>query len=279
MSGFTKVDNSIIEEMARRKFNGTQYRILFAVWRNTYGWQRSEHDLSLGFIAEATGIERSRVKKDLNKLIECKVINVVKEASFNQTRVISFNENFNEWQIDSCIPTRPQGANPTTGDQSDYTTGGGMDHTGGGESDPQQRKIKEIYKEKDDRDLVPEALYEKLFGHLPPSILQQDFIYWINESQFQEPEAILCETIRRIAKERPRKPDKYLQKSIDILLNLKLFTLEAVKEYNAKHDQKFKKKKSPQDISTERPSHWDEPKPLTKDELSKMHLDLEELPY
>lgn len=276
MTGFTKLDNDILEEMASRKFNGTQYRILFALWRYTYGFQREHHDISLGFLSEATGIERSRVKKDLNRLIDSKVITVIQEASFNRTRVISFNKNFSEWKIDHSVSIRPQGANPTTGVQSDYTTGGEMDHTPGGESDPQERKIKEISKEKDD--MIPELLFEKVFGHLPPAILQQDFKYWIEESQFREPEAILCEMINRIAKERPRHPDKYLRKSVDTLLNLGIFTLDSVREYNSKHDKK-PKKKSVQEIPMKRPNHWEEPLPLTEEEEKELEAMEKEMPY
>src|SRR5690606_25669113 len=98
---------------------------------------------------------------------------------------------------------------------------------------------------------IPEKEYEKIFGHFPPVILQQDIKYWIEESQFKEPEAIICEMIQRIAKEHPRHPDKYLSKSINTLHNLGLFTLDAVKEHNAKFDSKIKNyKQNNNDVPT-----------------------------
>ncbi|MGM7637587.1 replication protein [Bacillus sp. Hm123] len=287
MSGFAKIDNRIIEEMAKRKFNGTQYRILFAVWRNTYGWQRETHDLSLGFIAEATGIERSRVKKDLNKLIEFKVINVVQEASFNKSRVIAFNENFDEWLIDSCVPNRPQGANSTTGDEKDYTPGGEIDPTRGGESDPQQRKIKEISKEKDD-DLLdkpnPIQEYEKHFGSFPGAMFIQTINHWIDNSQFQEPEAIICETIRRVKLQHPKNPPRYIDQTLSNLHNLELYTLAAVKEYNENYERKIKKQfsssrsKSFKEMSS-RPSGVQEPAPLTEQERQELEALKEDFPF
>lgn len=278
MSGFTKIENDILEDLAKRRFNGTQYRILLTVLRYTAGFQRDNHQMSLKFIAEATGIDKSRVKKDLNKLIEEKVIKVVQEASFNSTRIIALNENLSEWQTAYSVPIRPQGANSPTGNEMDYSTGGEMDHTTGGESDPQERKIKEISKEKDDQ-IVPERLYENFFG-FPSATLRDDFKFWMEESQFQEPGPILCEMIQRVAKEQPRQPDKYLRKSVDTLLNLRIFTLEAVKEYNSKFDQKVSnKKKSVHDLPKKRPENWVEPEPITKDEYCRMKKLEEEMPF
>lgn len=290
MSGFTKLENDILEDLMKRRFNGTQYRILLAVLRYTFGFQRNNHEMSLKFIAEATGIDRSRVKKDLNKLIEDKVIKVVQEASFNSTRIIALNETLGEWETAYSVPIRPQGANSPTGNELDYSTGGETDYTPGGESDPQERKVKEIYKENDDHDrqqnlayvssLVPEKEYEKIFGHFPPPMLQQDIKQWIEESQFKEPESIICEMIYHCAKERPRHPDKYLRKAVDTLHNLGLFTLDAVKEYNAKFDSKAKNSKNGSVPSLsemfEQPT---EHKPLTEQELKELEEMEEALPF
>jgi phage replication O-like protein O len=246
MTGFTKIDNDILEEMAKRKFNGTQYRIIFALWRNTYGWQQEARDLSLSFFSEATGIEKSRVKKDLNKLIDSKVITVVQEASFNRTRVLSFNKNSSEWLIDHSVPIRPQGANPTTGDETDSTTGGEIDHTPGGESDPQERKSKENSKEMmiDQKDKPnPFGDFEKLFGYLPSGIFMNQINDWIDHSQFQDPEAIICETIKRAKLQTPNNPPAYINSVLKKLHDLGLFTLAAVQEYNANFDRKIQSKK------------------------------------
>jgi phage replication O-like protein O len=48
-NGYTRIANEILEAMAKIKLSPTQYRILFVVWRYTYGFQRKEHKLSLTF--------------------------------------------------------------------------------------------------------------------------------------------------------------------------------------------------------------------------------------
>ena len=39
--GHIRLPNDIVENLARLKANGSQYRIIFAIWRRTLGWQKS----------------------------------------------------------------------------------------------------------------------------------------------------------------------------------------------------------------------------------------------
>ena len=100
-NGFTKIANQILEEIAKFKFNGTELRIIMIIWRYTYGFNRKSHEMSAGFISNAIGVDISRVKKVLKDLIDKKVILVVEEASFNSSRILAFNKNFEEWGVES----------------------------------------------------------------------------------------------------------------------------------------------------------------------------------
>src|SRR5690606_17041439 len=95
---YTRITNEILEEIAKRPFNGTQYAIIITVLRNTYGYQRKCHGLSLTFIADATNTNRNQVKRELDKLIDMKVIKVYSESSYTSSREIGFNKYFSEWQ-------------------------------------------------------------------------------------------------------------------------------------------------------------------------------------
>ena len=53
---FTRIANEILEHIAKAKLNGTQYAIILTIWRYTYGFQRISHEMSLGFMANLTGI-------------------------------------------------------------------------------------------------------------------------------------------------------------------------------------------------------------------------------
>ncbi|WP_078379132.1 replication protein [Sutcliffiella halmapala] len=103
-------------------------------------------------------------------------------------------------------------------------------------------KIKEIDDDKDD-DKMPQNYfieYEKAFGY-PPALLIADFTHWIDsdESQFTEPEEIIIEVIHRAKKQIPKNPAKYIAKILNDLHNLELYSLEAVKAYNKKFDEKL----------------------------------------
>ncbi|KDE46310.1 hypothetical protein DI43_15355 [Geobacillus sp. CAMR12739] len=82
--GYTKIANEILERMALTKLSPTQFRLIFVIWRYTYGFNRKDHEMSLSFLAEATGVHKQRVKQELDKLIESNIIIVTEEGTFFQ---------------------------------------------------------------------------------------------------------------------------------------------------------------------------------------------------
>ncbi|MEH7157508.1 replication protein [Neobacillus drentensis] len=96
-NGYTKVANEILEHIMKADLNGTQFRIVTAIWRYTYGFNRKEHELSLTFLSEALSTRKSHVDKELTALIDRKIISVVGVGS-RRGRLLSFNKNYDEWQ-------------------------------------------------------------------------------------------------------------------------------------------------------------------------------------
>lgn len=94
--GYTRLANEILENIMKASLNGTQFRIVMAVWRYTYGFQRKEHDLSLNFLAKAIAASRGQVDRELTALIDRNIICVVGTGG-RGSRVISFNKNHSEW--------------------------------------------------------------------------------------------------------------------------------------------------------------------------------------
>lgn len=105
--GFTAIAHELIEAVARAKFNGTQFRIILIIWRYTYGFKRTQHELAISFLAEATGIAVRQVERELAILIERNVVTVVSEASGKRSRILRFNKNYDEWK--SVDPTKKTG--------------------------------------------------------------------------------------------------------------------------------------------------------------------------
>lgn len=90
--GYTRIGNQILEDSARVKLNGTQFRIILVVWRATYGWHKDDHDISEAFLVKATGIGIRQIKRELHTLLELEILKEVKPPTFNSARVISFNK-------------------------------------------------------------------------------------------------------------------------------------------------------------------------------------------
>lgn len=160
-NGFTRIANEILEAIAKYSVNGTQARILFVIWRSTYGYRKTEYEISETFIANATGIFKRQIQRELKELIDCKVIKVIKPPSFNSTRVLAFNKNHEEW-----IATSKKTPNV----KKDVPPHVEKDASPGVELDTQKRNNKENKKKKPDfismvneytqSDNLQQALYE-----------------------------------------------------------------------------------------------------------------------
>lgn len=142
---FTPVPNEILQKAAQARLNGTQYAIMLTVWRYTYGFQRGEHELSLTFIARATGIHRLQIQREIKKLIDFKILKVVREAAFNhQSRIIALNENLEDWELNSKQLTKTLTGNKNI----NHTVNGLANRTVNGLVN-QEIKLKENIKEID----------------------------------------------------------------------------------------------------------------------------------
>jgi len=97
-NGFTGVANEIMEQILKLHLNGTQYSIVLTVWRFTYGFQRCEHELSITFIAKATGTSPRVIRRELKNLIDFNMILVTKESTKSDSRVLKFNKDYDTWK-------------------------------------------------------------------------------------------------------------------------------------------------------------------------------------
>ncbi len=145
--GYTRIANEILEAIARFPINATQFRILTVIWRYTYGFNRKSSELSQSFIAEATGLHKKQVQRELNALIKMNIIKVEKEASFSSPRVLKFNKYYQSWE----------GANQLPPSETDTHTGSELVTSPGSELVTQERQYKDIIKdiEEDEEERVP----------------------------------------------------------------------------------------------------------------------------
>ena len=242
-NGFTRVANELLEVVAYQKFNGTQSRIILTLWRYTYGFSRKEHDLSLTFISKATGIHKQQVKKEMDKLIEKKVILVTEESTYNTSRKIKFNKDYSQWK-DLQLPkelTVSENTDPTVSESTDPTVSENA-YTTVSEFAYQERNNKESIKEKERNELV--MFFQSQLGQMN-SMQMQDLVSWVDEIDFE-----LIKKAITITKENRISRNKW-NYARSILVNwsktgiTKLSDLEKIEDGNKKVveiDSKTKKK-------------------------------------
>jgi phage replication O-like protein O len=144
--GYTALANEILEAMARTKLSPTQYRLLFVVWRYTYGFQRKETGLSLTFLANATGCDKRQIQRELKDLERRKII--FQNTPKGSTRVIGFNKNYDQWLNDGEATNGETDIGETTNGEIVKATIGETTNPPIGETTNQERNIfKEKYKE------------------------------------------------------------------------------------------------------------------------------------
>ncbi|MDF2947600.1 MAG: hypothetical protein K0S51_2279 [Bacillales bacterium] len=234
--GYTKIANQLLEELAKVKLSPTQFRLIFVIFRYTYGFNRKIHDMSLNFLSKATGCNPRQIQREL-KILEKRNV-IVQEIRSGCNRKITFVKDFDRWigrngygDLDNGELTNGQSINITFGN-SDKGTIGEIDN---------QEINKEIYINIDYDKPNPFLEYENNFGKLSKK-MYQILNRWIESNSFQDPEAIICEIIRRAKSQNPSHPESYIDSILNHLSNLRMYTIKDVRKYNDEFDNRSKSK-------------------------------------
>ncbi|SHI76073.1 phage replication protein O [Geosporobacter subterraneus DSM 17957] len=143
-NGYTAIANELLEQIYQANFNATQLKIILFIMRYTYGFNRKQHEISIGFIVKGTSISKRYVSSELNKLVEKKVVVVVQEHTDTQSRVLKINKNYDEWDIGTKLQ---QVKNCSTDEEKQGTTDEELFTTTGEELFYQESKNKTNIKE------------------------------------------------------------------------------------------------------------------------------------
>ena len=93
--GFLKLANEIVDELARLHLSGNQWRILWVVLRQTYGWNQKEARISVTQFCQKTGLDRRNAARELKSLIDRKIV-VKNDNSFIAS--YRFQKDFSQWK-------------------------------------------------------------------------------------------------------------------------------------------------------------------------------------
>jgi phage replication O-like protein O len=96
-NGHVDIANEIVEALARTPLSGNEFRVLFALFRKTYGWHRKEDRISLTQFQAITGLTLPKISNTLNRLRLRKMVTVTDNGN-GKTKSYCFQKVFTLWQ-------------------------------------------------------------------------------------------------------------------------------------------------------------------------------------
>ncbi len=90
-NGYTRIANEILEELARVSISGHGWRLLMAVFRKTYGWNKKTDWISNSQFVSMTGLCKQRVNDAMKELVQKKIVS-------KSGVKVSFQKNHTQWQ-------------------------------------------------------------------------------------------------------------------------------------------------------------------------------------
>ena len=101
-NGYVSIANELVEKLASLSIPSSEMRLIWVVWRKTWGWiegnRRKDWDwIALSQFEEMTTMKHGNVAKGLKSL-------VVKRILVKQENRLKFNQNYDEWVVCKRIP-------------------------------------------------------------------------------------------------------------------------------------------------------------------------------
>lgn len=103
-NGFTRIANELCEALARLQLSGNQWRVLWVILRETFGWQRKLAQISVTKFQQRTGLDRRHVARALTVLTARKIV-AKNGNSFITTYGI--NKDYSQWKSLPKLATNP----------------------------------------------------------------------------------------------------------------------------------------------------------------------------
>lgn len=92
--GYIRIANELFDAILAFSFSGRQQKIVSAVMRKTYGFNKTQDEIGLTQFVNMTGIEMKHVSTVIAELVE---MNVLIVSNGTHARLIKINKNYQEW--------------------------------------------------------------------------------------------------------------------------------------------------------------------------------------
>lgn len=94
--GHIDIANDLSEALMRVNLSGYQYRVIWCIFRKTYGWHKSTDKISLTQFEKMTRVERRHIYRALKKL---EALNMIVIDRCNRVNTYKFNSDYDTWKI------------------------------------------------------------------------------------------------------------------------------------------------------------------------------------
>lgn len=96
--GHIDINHDIAEALMKINLSGYQYRIIWAIFRKTYGWHKSTDKISFTQFEKMTGLKRWHIERAVEKL---ETLNIIIIDRNNRINKYKFNSNYDTWKTDT----------------------------------------------------------------------------------------------------------------------------------------------------------------------------------
>ena len=93
--GYIRIANELFDAVLKKLTSYRHIKVVLAILRKTYGYQKKEDDITISQLAELTGIHRNNVGAAIKELEQMRVINPVRAGSHGL--MIGVNKRHSEW--------------------------------------------------------------------------------------------------------------------------------------------------------------------------------------
>jgi phage replication O-like protein O len=95
--GHSPIAHPILEALALASLTAGELKIVLVVIRETYGWSRKTAALSLGALAEATGLHKNSVQRSVRTLLSEGVLVELDPATFREPATLTLQKDPRKW--------------------------------------------------------------------------------------------------------------------------------------------------------------------------------------
>ena len=98
--GHTKIANELLDAVIGHEFSKRQLKIILFIMRKTYGWNKSEDDISRSQIMEATGLLNPHITTALQELQNANVIIISQGKHAKRYKI---NKYYDQWRVTKLV--------------------------------------------------------------------------------------------------------------------------------------------------------------------------------